>query len=122
MSATPPRKRVLVVEDNPLLAMDLEDLLQSEGVETVGPAYSLAHGLELIRNDGIDAAILDIDLGDERVWPIAEELGRRATPFVFLSAMCGLNEVPEHFRGRICMSKPAERRYLVATVEELLAA
>ena len=116
------RKRVLVVEDNPLLAMALEDLLESEGVNTVGPARSVADGLELLRDEGVDAAILDIELGDERVWPIAEQLHRQAIPFVFLSAVCNENEVPDRFRSQICMSKPAEPRYLVATVEELLAA
>ncbi len=122
MSKLLSRKRVLVVEDNPLLAMALEDLLEDEGVETVGPALSVAEGLAILRSEGFDAAILDIDLGDGRVWPIAEELGRRATPFVFLSAACAEYDVPARFHGRVCMSKPAEPRYLVATVEELLAA
>jgi DNA-binding response OmpR family regulator len=116
------RKRVLVVEDNSLLAMALEDLLESEGVNTVGPAGSVAAGLELLRDDGIDAAILDIELGNERVWPLAERLREQAIPFVFLSAVCDRDEVPERFRSQVCMSKPAEPRYLMATVEELLAA
>jgi DNA-binding response OmpR family regulator len=118
---TLPHKRVLLVEDNPLLAAWLEEMLSEEGAEIVGPALTLRDGLELLKGDHIDAAVLDIELGGCQSWPIAEELQRQATPFVFLSSRCQ-ESLPSRFGHIVCLSKPAEPRYVIATVEELVAA
>jgi AmiR/NasT family two-component response regulator len=80
-------KRVLVVEDEALVAMLLEDELRDAGAEIVGPAASLGHALRLIdraaADGGLSAAVLDIDLDGRHVEPVADRLAALGVPFVF---------------------------------------
>jgi CheY-like chemotaxis protein len=76
-------KRVLVVEDEPIVAMCLEDILGDLGCEVVGPAYTLPQGLEQAARGSIDAAILDVNLGSDTSLPLADALAARAVPIVF---------------------------------------
>jgi CheY-like chemotaxis protein len=79
--------RILVAEDDFVLAYDLSHSLKEEGAVVIGPAHSLSSGLELLRETKeIDGAILDIDLNGEAVFPLAEVLAQRGTPFVFATA------------------------------------
>lgn len=102
-----PGKRVLIVEDNPILAYDISDLVEEFGASPIGPALDLEAGIRLVSENELDAALLDIDLGGEYVWPIAEALDRHKVPFAFVSAQCRDDEVPEAFRSRPCIDKPA---------------
>lgn len=68
--------RVLVVEDEMLNAMLIEDLLLDLGCEVIGPAATVAGGLELARRERPQAAVLDVNLGSERVYPLADVLRR----------------------------------------------
>jgi CheY-like chemotaxis protein len=88
-------KRILVVEDESLIAMLLEMALQDEGCIVVGPASRVAEALELA-GDGqhLDGALLDVNLGGEAVFPVAEALASRAVPFLLLSGY-GDQAVPE---------------------------
>ena len=115
-------KRVLVVEDNAILAFNLVDLLEERGAEVVGPALDLDTGLKLAAGNDLDAALLDIELGDVRVWPLAEELHAHSTPFAFISAQCTQEDLPAPFATRVCLEKPAGEEDIVATVSQLLAA
>ena len=115
-----PGKRVLIVEDNPILAFDLQDVLEEHGTEAIGPAYDLATGLKLVRENNLDAAFLDIDLGSERVWPIARELAEHGVPFAFVSGGCPEGDVPEDFRGYIFLQKPAMRVQIVSTLSGMV--
>lgn len=76
-------KRILIVEDEPIVAMALEDILLDLGCEIVGPAYSLSQALNLIENEILDAAVLDINLNGERSDPAAETLVSKGVPFAF---------------------------------------
>ena len=77
-------KRILVVEDEYLLMEDLCRELQDAGAVVVGPAPSVKQALALIETESaIDAAILDVNLGGEMAFPVAEALLRRECPFVF---------------------------------------
>lgn len=79
--------RILVAEDDIVLAFDLAHSLEEAGGIVVGPARSLADAFELVRvTQELDGAILDIDLNGEPVFPVAEALARRGTPFVFATA------------------------------------
>ena len=78
-------KRILVVDDDSLLALDLEVFLEDEGSVVVGPAPSVAAALALIAAEPPDAAILDIDLGGQTSEPIADELAARGVGFLFIS-------------------------------------
>ena len=78
------RRRLLLVEDEYLVAADLAWALKQAGAEIVGPAGSVADALELVRDesDRLDGAVLDINLGDERVFPVADALTERGVPFI----------------------------------------
>ncbi|MCQ8783936.1 response regulator [Mangrovibrevibacter kandeliae] len=75
--------RVLVVEDESLVAMQLEDMLLDLGCAVVGPAMRLSRALEMAAEAGIDIAILDVNLGGERVYPVAQMIRDRKIPIVF---------------------------------------
>lgn len=97
-------KRILIVEDEPLIAMMLEDFLELLDHEVAGTADCVAAALPMI--DGADAAILDVNLrGGEKSGPIAEALALRGLPFVFATG--GTEEgVAEQFRDRPRLMKP----------------
>ena len=115
-----PGKRVLVVEDNPALAYDIDDSLREFGAEVIGPALDLATGLQLARENNLDAAVFDIDLGGAYVWPLALELAGHRVPFVFVSAECG-DKLPDDFRNSVCLDKPAPTRAILETVSSVIA-
>lgn len=76
-------KCVLLVEDEYIVAMMAEDMLAALGATVVGPAGSLATGLALARREHLDAAVLDINIQDTTVDPIADVLASRMIPFIF---------------------------------------
>ncbi|HWU95574.1 MAG TPA: response regulator [Sphingomonas sp.] len=111
--------RVLVVEDEPVVAMYLEDLLEALGCQTIGPASRLADGLALAKDNGFDVAILDINLGGERSTPIAEALQARGVPFAFAS---GYGAPPEGFGDEVPMiEKPYREAQVAGALDRLLA-
>jgi two-component system, response regulator PdtaR len=80
------RRRVLVVEDEVLLAMEIEDVLVEAGFDVVGPASSVARALQLVSDRRPDAAVLDVTLVGEKVTPVALLLKSLDIPFVLASA------------------------------------
>lgn len=115
-------KRVLVVEDEMLLALDLEEGLRDAGCEVVGPAGSLRSALRLAENSEIDAAILDVNLAGERVFPVALVLSERGIPFVFATAYAGSDELyPQEVRDVPRLSKPYTVGQAVATLDKIIA-
>ena len=80
-------RRILIVEDEYFIAMDLALSLGDLGAEVVGPAASVAEALALVESvgDELDGAVLDVNLRDERVYPVAEALALRGVRFVFAS-------------------------------------
>ena len=99
--------RVLVVEDEALVAMLLEDYLTDLGCIVVNVAGTLAHGLTLVNDPAltIDGATLDINLGGEAVFPIADVLAERGIPFVFASGY-GIAGLAARFAGCPVIAKP----------------
>jgi DNA-binding NtrC family response regulator len=75
-------KRVLVVEDEALLAMMLEDVFSDAGAQVVGPAATVEQAIALIASQVIDVALLDVCLRDQRSEPVAETLRQRGVPYV----------------------------------------
>lgn len=113
-------KRVLVVEDDVLIAYDLANLVEDSGGEVVGPAHTLADAKELVRQNHLDAALLDIDLNSIKVWPLATGLMEHQTPFAFVSAECGPGDLPEGLEASICISKPAMPDDILGALRSLL--
>jgi CheY-like chemotaxis protein len=97
-------KKVLIVEDSYLLALTLEDMLTEAGADVVGIAASVAIALKAMEEHTIDIACLDINLGPETSFPIADALALRGIPFVFVSAY-EADVVPPAHRHRPFVSK-----------------
>lgn len=115
-------KRLLVVDDEPLLAMDVADHLHFYGAE-VATVNSLDEAAAVLASGAaLDGAILDIQIGDDEVWPVAEALERTGTPFVFLSATCGGRPLPDEFAGKPFLPKPLDGDRLKRTLSSLLGA
>jgi DNA-binding response OmpR family regulator len=111
--------RVLLVEDEAIVAIDIADQLTQAGFEVVGPAPSVAKALKLISEVGCDVAVLDVNLRDETAAPIAQELRARATPFLFLSAVSQEN-LPSGFQEEVLLRKPTPYSVLVAALRRSL--
>jgi CheY-like chemotaxis protein len=105
-------RRILVVEDEFLISLATADLLESWGCIVVGPAAGLAAALRIARVEPLDAAILDINLAGQLVWPVAEELQRRNLPFLYLSAYADPGIVPQHISGIVHLTKPLNELHL----------
>ncbi len=99
--------RILVVEDEVLIMMLLEDLLQELGCEVVGPASSVAQALALVATERPDAAVLDVNLGKELVYPVANALKQAGVPFVFVTGY-GQAGLIDDYRGRAAIRKPID--------------
>ena len=98
--------RILLVEDEPLIAMMLEDVLETLDRQVAGTADSVAAALDLVAAGGFDAAILDVNLrGGEKSWPVADALAARGTPFVIATGGSDDTVAPRH-RDRPVLSKP----------------
>jgi CheY-like chemotaxis protein len=110
-------KRVLIVEDSPVVGPFTADLLDELGCEAVGPAPNMAAARELIESERFDAAIMDVHIRGERVFALCDTLESRGTPFVLTSGYADWN-VPEKWAGRPRLQKP----YTLGQVEEALSA
>jgi two-component system CheB/CheR fusion protein len=108
--------RVLVVEDSLPIAMALCDDLAAAGFEVVGPAPSLLRGTELAEGNRLDAALLDVDLGGEQVFPLARTLRERGVPFVLLTGF-GREVLPDDFGDAEILGKPVETAALRTWLE-----
>jgi PAS domain S-box-containing protein len=113
-------KRLLVVEDEVLVAMDVVDELERAGATVLGTAQSVSQALELIRQSRPNAVVLDGNLGGESVEAVAEALSARSVPFCFLSGY-GREHLPAQFGHVPIVEKPFDPRNLCATLGELLS-
>lgn len=113
--------RILLVEDEMLVAMNMEDMLLELGHELAGLASRLGPALELAREAAFDAAILDVNLAGERSFPIAELLAGRGIPFLFATGY-GRQGVDAAWRDRPVLQKPFREAELAAAIEALAAA
>jgi len=106
---TPPLAgaRILVVEDETLVAMLLEDMIGDLGGTIIGSASRLSRALEIVaeRANEIDLAVLDVNLGGEEAFPVADALAERGVPFAF-STGYGNAGLPPAWRGRPTLQKP----------------
>ena len=99
--------KVLVVEDEFLLADDARRALEDLGAAVIGPTPRVDKALQFLRTTQIDAAILDIDLAGELVFPVAEMLQDMGIPFVFASAY-ETSIIPARYKGFVLSDKPIE--------------
>jgi DNA-binding response OmpR family regulator len=112
-------QRVLIVEDEFLIASYLEDALREVGAEIVGPATTLQEALLLVSTKGPDCAVLDINLNGDMVFPVANELAERGVPFVFLTGYTA-EFIPARYVKVPRYEKPFKHTVLIQALSRLL--
>lgn len=114
-------KSILVVEDEYMLAMHVADFLRAQGATIVGPAASVAAAMALVEGiDSLDAAVLDVNLRNDRVYPVADALLARGVPIVFAT---GYEELllQRSYLGIPRCPKPYDQAELVGVLQKLTA-
>lgn len=108
--------RILILEDDPLLAMDLEDFMLSIGAQVVGPVSSVEQALQAVDgglpgqagNGGIDGAVLDLNLRGTYSYPVIDRLRQAGIPFVVCSGYAELPETRKRLEGVALLPKPCD--------------
>ena len=99
-------RRVLIVEDESLVAMLLETILEDMGCVPVGPASTVDEGMRMATDGAhVDAALLDVNVAGRQVFHVAEALKARGVPFIF-STGYGESGLPDEWRGQPTLQKP----------------
>src|SRR6516225_2290712 len=111
--------RILVVEDEFLVAMLLEDVLEAAGCVVAGPIPRIADALAAVDRETYDAAVLDVNLAGERIDPVADALSRRNIPFMFVTGYSAA-AVPGGFAERPRLRKPFRMADLLDTLTDLV--
>jgi DNA-binding response OmpR family regulator len=111
--------KILVVEDEYLVATLKEDMLESAGCVVAGPIPRLAQALDAASSEVCDVAVLDINLAGERVYPVADVLAQRGVPFVFVTGY-GANTLPPEYAKRPRLCKPFRMAELLAAISDVV--
>jgi CheY-like chemotaxis protein len=115
-----PRGKVLVVEDEALVALDLQRMLREAGFRTAGPAVSLNDIQRLIERGTIDCALLDLDVNQRTPLPVADLLAFAEVPFAFL-AKGARPLLPREHADRPVLTKPFDKADLLAVLERAMS-
>ncbi|HXG79436.1 MAG TPA: response regulator [Methyloceanibacter sp.] len=110
-----PATRILVVEDEFLIAFDIAGVLEQAGLSVVGPAGNVADALSAIERDVVHGALLDAHLAGEPVGRVADALKARGIPFAFVSGY-GREQLPAAHRAAPLVKKPFTGRDLLAAI------
>ncbi len=105
--------RIFVVEDNGLIALDVEQLLEDAGAIIVGPFANLPDGLAAAANQKFDVALLDVNLNGQAVWPLATVIRGREIPIVLATGYSDAMSRPQHFAGLPAVAKPYDDAVLL---------
>jgi DNA-binding NtrC family response regulator len=111
-------KRVMIVEDEFLLALSLEEDLMTAGAIVVGPFATLPEAMQAIDKESFDVAILDINLNGEMSYPAADALIERGAPFILLSGYAATG-LPERFRAFRQLPKPYDVARLIEALQAI---
>jgi DNA-binding response OmpR family regulator len=101
----PGKRSILIVEDEPLIAMMLEDFLHSLGHQVRGSCDTVSGALKEVERGGFDLAILDVNLKGENVWPVATRLREKNVPFVIATGG-HVDPAPPEFNNAPVIEKP----------------
>jgi two-component SAPR family response regulator len=112
--------RVLVVEDEAMIALLVEDMVLEFGSEVVGPAAKIDDAMRLAKEADVDAAILDVNLGGTVIFPVAEALEARGIGFIFATGY-GASALPPRFRDAPSLPKPFTYEKLATELRKVLA-
>jgi DNA-binding response OmpR family regulator len=109
--------RVLLVEDEYLVASLIEEMLEIAGCIVTGPIPRLAQAVDAADRESCDAAVLDVNLAGERIYPVADILSRRNIPFVFVT---GYGVLPGEYANRPHLCKPFKMADLLDTLSDIV--
>ena len=112
--------RVLLVEDDILLLMELEAILREAGAEIAGCCRTVREALAVAERNGVAVAILDVRVGRETIAPVARQLTDHGTPFIFYTGQVENDPDLAEWTGCRILSKPARASAIVAAVAEVL--
>ena len=112
--------RILIVEDEPLIGMEIESTVETLGHEVIGPVAELVAALALAADCTIACAILDINIRGGKSYPIVELLLNRGVPVLLLTG-CGGQTLPEHLQEQTLLSKPFTSDRLEEEIHNLCA-
>lgn len=107
----------MIVEDEPIVAHDIRFMLEDAGFKCIGPYRSVAEALQSLDSHDPDFALLDVNLTDGQVFPVADVLSKRGTPFAFCSAHFLSSESEQLFPGVEIVGKPFAEDDLLAAVK-----
>ena len=116
----PDRAAVFVAEDEPFIAFDLATTIEDAGGVVIGPAATVEESLALLEIHTVDAAILDVNLGDRDVSPVAELLMARGVPVIFHTGLGVPDELGSRFPNLIVHLKPLVPEQLIRQLADLI--
>jgi DNA-binding response OmpR family regulator len=111
--------RILVVEDEYLVASLIQDFLEMAGCVVLGPIARLAEAADAAQSDSCDAALLDVNLGGSLVFPVAEILSHRRIPFAFVTGYA-TGSLPTKHNARPAILKPFRKDELLTLVSDMV--
>lgn len=111
-------RRILIVEDEFLIAIHVADIMADLGFEVVGPVGDIDQALAVINESQVDGAILDVNLSGQLVFPVATALAARKIPFILASGY-DPSGLPAEWRDRPVMRKPVAERELAVMAQTL---
>jgi DNA-binding NtrC family response regulator len=114
-------RRALVAEDSLLILLVLEELLADNNITTVGPAGTVKEAMALAATETFGIAILDVNLGNEMIYPAADILMARGVPIIFTTGYLANAVLPPRYKGQRVIQKPYQLSALMALVDDAFA-
>ena len=111
--------RILIVEDEPIVALNYASILEEAGYDVLGPVGNIKKGIEIVDGERIDGAVLDIDLRGVPVDPIIMALQKNGVPYIFVSAFPAL---VGPYKNVVFLEKPCTAAELIKAVNALVQA
>lgn len=111
------KSRILIVEDEPFIALTLEDMIDELGFVLAGTVSQIAEALDFIGREPVDCALLDVNLGSEKIDPVADLLAEKGCPFIFTTGY-GRSGIPHQHAERPVLQKPFRMDDLASILRE----
>jgi DNA-binding NtrC family response regulator len=110
--------RILIAEDDAILALDVREIFRQAGAEVIGPVATLRQALVMISDVPVSAALLDVNLRDAEVFPAALALKERGIGMVFYTGYADVDSLRRDWPGVQVLTKPAPPRLLISAMSE----